>query len=99
MPVPLALESVWVGKLAYFFFEINDLEPRIDLVMVKPGMPYLDIIRDTKERVNVPVVCYHVSGEYAMLWHAAKSGSFDLRTAVFEVMTAFKRAGCDIIIT
>jgi len=77
----------------------RDIQEGADMVMVKPATPYLDIIRDTKDRVNVPVVCYHVSGEYAMLWHAAKSGAFDLKVAVTEIMTSFKRAGVDIIIT
>jgi len=77
----------------------RDLEEGADFVMVKPAGLYLDLIRETKNMSNVPVACYHVSGEYAMLWHAAKAGAFDLRTAVIEALTGMRRAGADIIIT
>ncbi len=62
-------------------------------------MAYLDVIRDTYERVNVPVAVYQVSGEFAMLHHAAAAGAFDLKAAVMESMQAFQRAGAVIIIT
>jgi len=75
----------------------RDIEEGADFVMVKPA--FLDIIRDVKERVAVPVACYHVSGEYAMLWHAAAAGSFQLKSAVFETLLGMRRAGADIIIT
>lgn len=78
----------------------RDIEEGADMVMVKPGGPYLDIIRDVKEQFpHVPLSVYQVSGEYAMLWHAAKAGAFDLRDAVMEALIAFRRAGCDFIIT
>ena len=63
-------------------------------MMVKPGMPYLDVVRDTKNAYpETPVAVYHVSGEYAMLWHAAQAGGLDLKKAVMEAMTSFRRAG------
>jgi len=77
----------------------RDIEEGADFVMVKPAGPYLDIIREVKDSVKVPVACYHVSGEYVMLWHAAAAGAFDLKTAVFEVLRGFRRGGVDIIIT
>lgn len=67
--------------------------------MVKPAGPYLDIIKQIKDIVNVPIACYQVSGEYTMLWYGAKNGSFDLKTAVLESLNSMKRAGADIIIT
>ena len=67
--------------------------------MVKPAGMYLDIIRDLKNTVKVPIACYHVSGEFAMLWHAAQAGAVDLEKVLLEQMAAFLRAGCDIIIT
>jgi len=77
----------------------RDVNEGADFVMVKPAGPYLDLIRETKNLVHVPVACYHVSGEYAMLWHAAAAGAFDLKTAVLEALTGMRRAGADIIIT
>lgn len=68
--------------------------------MVKPGMPYLDIVRDTKNKYGeYPLAIYQVSGEYAMLWHGSKAGAFNLKTIVLESITAMRRAGADIIIT
>jgi porphobilinogen synthase len=62
--------------------------------MVKPGMPYLDILRDAKEiSSNVPIAVYQVSGEFAMIWRSAEAKVFDLRTAVLESMEGFLRAG------
>jgi len=78
---------------------IRDEDEGADIVMVKPAGPYLDIIRDVKNSVKTPLACYHVSGEYAMLWHAASAGAFDLKTAVLETLKGFRRAGVDIIIT
>jgi len=77
----------------------RDIAEAADFVMVKPAGPYLDIIRQVKDMVNTPVACYHVSGEYAMLWHAASNGAFDLKTAVLESLRGMRRAGADIIIT
>jgi porphobilinogen synthase len=71
-----------------------DLEEGADTVMVKPGLPYLDIIRRVKERFEVPVFAYQVSGEYAMIEAAAAAGAGDRDALVLETLMAFKRAGC-----
>ena len=76
-----------------------DLEEGADMVMVKPGMPYLDIIRRVKETFEVPTFAYHVSGEYAMLKAAALNGWLNEEAVVLEAMTAMKRAGADGILT
>ncbi len=69
------------------------------MVMVKPGLPYLDIVRRVKDEFRAPTFVYHVSGEYAMLKAAAQRGWLDERACVMEVLTAFKRAGADGILT
>ena len=76
-----------------------DLEEGADVVLVKPALPYLDIVRRVKERFGVPVAAYHVSGEYAMLKAAAARGWIDEARVVAESLTAIRRAGADIIIT
>lgn len=76
-----------------------DIEEGADMVMVKPGMPYLDIVRRVKETFNVPTYAYQVSGEYAMLKAAAQNGWLDERACVLESLVAFKRAGADGILT
>jgi porphobilinogen synthase len=76
-----------------------DLEEGADMVMVKPALAYLDVIREVRDMVDVPVAAYNVSGEYAMLKAAAQNGWIDERTAVLEVLTAIQRAGADIILT
>lgn len=76
-----------------------DLEEGADMVMVKPGMPYLDIVRRVKEEFRVPTFAYQVSGEYAMLKAAAANGWLDERQCVLEAMMAFKRAGADGVLT
>ena len=76
-----------------------DLKEGADMVMVKPGMPYLDIIHRVKETFGVPTFAYHVSGEYAMLKAAIENGWLDERTAVLECLGSFKRAGCDGVLT
>ncbi|HKE42611.1 MAG TPA: porphobilinogen synthase [Casimicrobiaceae bacterium] len=76
-----------------------DLEEGADMVMVKPGLPYLDIVRRVKETFGVPTAVYQVSGEYAMLKAAAGNGWLDERACVMEALTAFKRAGADAILT
>ena len=76
-----------------------DLEEGADMVMVKPGMPYLDIVRRVKENFKVPTYAYQVSGEYAMLKAAAQNGWLDERACVLESLLAFKRAGADGILT
>ncbi|XP_039518197.1 delta-aminolevulinic acid dehydratase-like [Pimephales promelas] len=78
----------------------RDVKEGADMLMVKPGLPYLDIVREVKNKHPThPLAVYNVSGEFAMLWHGAEAGAFELRTAVMEAMTAFRRAGADIIIT
>ena len=76
-----------------------DLEEGADMVMVKPGMPYLDIVRRVKDRFGVPTFAYQVSGEYAMLKAAAQNGWLDEEACVLESLLAFKRAGADGILT
>ena len=70
-----------------------------DVVMVKPALPYLDVIRRVKERTRLPVAAYNVSGEYAMIKAAAAAGLLDERAAVLEALTGIRRAGADIVIT
>ncbi len=78
----------------------RDIEEGCDMVMVKPGLPYLDIVSEISRKYeNFPIAVYHVSGEYAALVHGANHGVFQLKSAVTEVMTSFKRAGANIIIT
>jgi len=76
-----------------------DIEEGADMVMVKPGLPYLDIIRRVKDEFRMPTFAYHVSGEYAMLQAAARNGWLDYDKAVLETMMSFKRAGCDGVLT
>lgn len=76
-----------------------DLNEGADMVMVKPGMPYLDIIYRVKQNFKVPVMAYHVSGEYAMLKAASHNGWIDEKKCVLEAMVGFKRAGADAILT
>eukprot|EP00760_Papus_ankaliazontas_P011666 PhM_4_TR14944/c0_g1_i1/m.18395/K01698/hemB, ALAD; porphobilinogen synthase len=78
----------------------RDIAEGADFIMVKPGTMYLDVIRMCREvGGGVPVAVYHVSGEYAMMWHASKAGALDLRAAVLESMQSMRRAGADIILT
>ncbi|XP_033643525.1 uncharacterized protein LOC117303441 isoform X1 [Asterias rubens] len=78
----------------------RDVAEGADILMVKPGMPYLDIVKQTKDKFpDYPLAVYHVSGEYAMLYHASQAGALDLKAAVIESLTAMRRAGADIIIT
>ena len=78
---------------------VIDVEEGADIVMVKPALPYLDIVRRVRDAVPVPVAAYNVSGEYAMIKAAASAGYLDERTAVLEALTAIRRAGADIVIT
>lgn len=77
----------------------QDLVEGADMVMVKPGQPYLDIVRAVSDAFNVPVTAYQVSGEYAQIEFAAAAGAFDRDMAIKESLYAFKRAGCDGILT
>ena len=76
-----------------------DIEEGADMVMVKPGMPYLDVVRRVKDRFEVPTFVYQVSGEYAMIKAAAQNGWLDERACMLESLLAFKRAGADGILT
>ena len=76
-----------------------DLEEGADMVMVKPGMPYLDVVCRVKEEFGVPTFAYQVSGEYAMLKAASQNGWLDEKTCVLESLLAFKRAGADGVLT
>jgi porphobilinogen synthase len=77
----------------------SDVAEGADFLIVKPGMPYLDIVRDVKNNFNLPVVAYNVSGEYSMIKAAAANGWIDEKQTVMEMLIAFKRAGADLIIT
>ena len=76
-----------------------DMKEGSDMLIIKPGLPYLDVIRMVKDRFKLPTIAYQVSGEYAMLKAAAAAGYLDYNTALLETMLCFKRAGCDGIIT
>lgn len=78
---------------------LMDVEEGADIVMVKPALSYLDIIREVKNAVNVPVSAYNISGEYAMIKAAAKMGWIDEDKAIMETLTSIKRAGADLIAT
>ena len=86
-----ALEAVREAKL--------DADEGADIVMVKPALPYLDVIRRVKDATGMPVAAYNVSGEYAMVKAAAAQGLLDERAAVLEALTGIRRAGADIVIT
>jgi porphobilinogen synthase len=77
----------------------SDVQEGADFLIVKPGMPYLDIVRDIKNHFHLPVVVYNVSGEYSMVKAAAQNGWIDERNIVMEMLTGMKRAGADLIIT
>lgn len=78
---------------------LMDVEEGADIVMVKPALSYLDVIREVKNAVDVPVSCYNISGEYAMIKAAAKMGWIDEDKAILETLTSMKRAGADLIAT
>ncbi len=76
-----------------------DEQEGADMVIIKPGMPYLDVIKEASTNFKLPIIAYQVSGEYAMLKHAAKNGAFDFDSALFESLIAFKRAGASAVIS
>jgi porphobilinogen synthase len=76
-----------------------DIEEGADIIMVKPGLPYLDIIRDLRNEFDLPIAAYNVSGEYSMIKAAARNGWIDEDRVIMETMISFKRAGADIILT
>lgn len=78
---------------------VFDEEEGADIVMVKPGLPYLDVVRAVKENVSIPVAVYNVSGEYSMIKAAAQNGWLDEEEAMMEALIGFKRAGADLIAT
>ena len=77
----------------------QDIAEGADIIMIKPALAYLDVIRQARNTFNCPLAAYNVSGEYAMVKAAAKEGWLDERKVVFEILTAIKRAGADIIIS
>jgi porphobilinogen synthase len=77
----------------------TDLEEGADIIMVKPAMPYLDIVQKVRERFDVPVAAYNVSGEYSMVKAAARNGWIDEQRVVLEILTGIQRAGAEIIVT
>lgn len=76
-----------------------DLEEGADLIMVKPAMPYLDLIRQARDRFDVPLGAYQVSGEFSMIEAAARNGWLDRDRAILESLTCIKRAGADFMLT
>eukprot|EP01094_Clydonella_sp_ATCC50884_P004575 TRINITY_DN13615_c0_g1_i1.p1 TRINITY_DN13615_c0_g1~~TRINITY_DN13615_c0_g1_i1.p1 ORF type:complete len:286 (-),score=67.72 TRINITY_DN13615_c0_g1_i1:118-975(-) len=76
-----------------------DQQEGADWLMVKPGLPYLDIVREVRDRVHLPIAVYHVSGEYSMLRAAAKEGWIDYNACLIEALTCFRRAGANVIFT
>jgi porphobilinogen synthase len=76
-----------------------DVEEGADIVMVKPALGYLDVVREVRDAVDVPVAAYNISGEYAMVEAAAANGWIDRQRAIAEVLTSIRRAGADIILT
>ena len=77
----------------------QDIEEGADIVMVKPALPYLDIIYRARQRFNLPLAAYHVSGEYALVKSAVKAGVAEEKDIILEILTSIKRAGADLIIT
>ena len=86
------------GREAFIEAQLDELEGA-DMLMVKPGLPYLDVIHRLKQTTNLPVAAYHVSGEYSMLKAAVERGWLDERKVALETLTCFRRAGADIILT
>jgi porphobilinogen synthase len=76
-----------------------DLEEGADIIMIKPALPYLDLIREARQSFDVPIAAYQVSGEFSMIVAAARNGWIDQQRAMLETLTAIRRAGADIILT
>ncbi|MDP4154760.1 MAG: porphobilinogen synthase, partial [Bacillota bacterium] len=87
------------NRLEAFREAESDVEEGADFLIVKPGLPYLDVVRDIKNNFTLPVVVYNVSGEYAMVKAAAQNGWVDEKGIVLELLLGMKRAGADLIIT
>ena len=77
----------------------QDVTEGADMLMVKPALPYLDVLRAARDRFDLPLAAYNVSGEYAMIKAAAAAGDLDERAAVLESLTAIRRAGADVVFT
>ncbi len=77
----------------------QDIEEGADMILVKPGMPYLDIVKEASMSFNIPIFAYQVSGEYAMIKFAAENGALDWHNALIESLTCIKRAGASAIFT
>jgi porphobilinogen synthase len=86
------------GREALYEMQL-DLEEGADLLMVKPAGPYLDLIRQARDRFDVPIGAYQVSGEYSMIHAAAQNGWLDLDRAMIESLTSIRRAGAGVILT
>lgn len=83
-----------------FFSKARDVDEGADMLMVKPGLPYLDVVRHTKDaHPQYPLCVYQVSGEYAMLYHGAQNGAINLENVLNEILLSMRRAGADCIIT
>ena len=78
---------------------VKDIDEGADIIMIKPGMPYLDIVSKIRQTINLPIAVFNVSGEYAMLKAAAQNGWLDNDKAIIESLTCIKRAGADMIFT
>ena len=78
---------------------LKDVAEGADIIMIKPGMPYLDIVSKVRETIDLPIAVYNVSGEYSMLKAAAQNGWLDNDKAIIESLTCIKRAGADMIFT
>jgi porphobilinogen synthase len=76
-----------------------DLQEGADMIMVKPAMPYLDLIREARDRFDVPIAAYQVSGEFSMIMAAARNGWIDQERAMMESLTSIVRAGAGIVLT
>lgn len=88
------------GNIREAILEIeSDIEEGADIIMVKPALSYLDVIRWAKDRTDMPIAAYSVSGEYAMVKAAAKAGLIDEKRIALEMLLSIKRAGADMIIT
>ena len=95
----LGYQQDWRNAREAVLEVLADVEQGADMVMVKPALAYLDVIRAVRERVDVPVAAYHVSGEYSMVKAAAANGWIDNDAVALEHLTAIKRAGADIVLT
>ena len=97
---PKAITGALENNLMIAMREIElDVAEGADMIMVKPALPYLDLVRQARDRFDLPLAAYNVSGEYAMLKAAVQLGWLEERRAVLELLTGIKRAGADMIIT